>query len=201
VPEKEGAFLWLDRPYMSERSRMYFGQLGHDGILGWLKKQLAGWALSMNGLDPDSDRRDFVPEIYDERFELPNQATGRTGDAFGHGVVVCSCGLRSTRKSGCTETWKAGKAMAQAFQKFLKKVLWLGNRKWPIRWPIRNAVSRKTNEKRRFLVRECQPAASTQATLREIAKWLFYWKYAKTLSLFQSINYHSVPMNNTNESP
>jgi len=38
----------------------------------WLKKQRAGWALSMNGPGADSDGSDFVPEIYDERFELPN---------------------------------------------------------------------------------------------------------------------------------
>lgn len=35
----------------------------------WLKKQRAGWALSMNG---PADGEDSVPQIYDERFELPN---------------------------------------------------------------------------------------------------------------------------------
>ncbi len=54
---------------MPERSRLYFGRFDHDEFYGWLKKQRAGWALSMNGPVVGED---FVPEIYDERFELPN---------------------------------------------------------------------------------------------------------------------------------
>ena len=36
---------------------------------GSLRKQRAGWALSMNG---PADGDDSVPQIYDERFELQN---------------------------------------------------------------------------------------------------------------------------------
>ena len=54
---------------MPERPRLYFGQLGHEEFYGWLRKQRGGWALSMNG---PAEGEDFVPEIYDERYALPN---------------------------------------------------------------------------------------------------------------------------------
>lgn len=69
VFSRGGDFLYLDPPYMSERSRLYLGRFDRDEFFGWLKKQRAGWALSMNG---SADGKDFVLEIYDERFELPN---------------------------------------------------------------------------------------------------------------------------------
>jgi site-specific DNA-adenine methylase len=72
VFSRDGDFLYLDPPYKSERSRLYLGRFDHDEFYGWLKKQRAGWALSMNSPDSESDGEDFVPEIYDERFELPN---------------------------------------------------------------------------------------------------------------------------------
>ena len=64
-----GDFLYLDPPYKSERSRLYFGRFDHDEFFDWLRKQRGGWALSMNG---PAEGEDFVPEIYDERYELPN---------------------------------------------------------------------------------------------------------------------------------
>lgn len=69
VFSRDGDFLYLDPPYMSERSRLYLGRFDHDEFYGWLKKQRAGWALSMNG---PADGDDSVPQIYDERFELQN---------------------------------------------------------------------------------------------------------------------------------
>lgn len=44
----------------------------------------------MNGPDSESDGRVFVPELYDERYALPNgtSVVRRTGGAFRHGVVV-----------------------------------------------------------------------------------------------------------------
>lgn len=65
-------FLYHDPPFKSERSRLHVGRFDHDEIDAWLKKQRGGWALSMNASGGDSDGNDFVPEIYDERFELPN---------------------------------------------------------------------------------------------------------------------------------
>jgi hypothetical protein len=69
VFSRDGDFLYLDPPYKSERSRLYLGRFDHDEFYRWLKKQRAGWALSMNG---PADGDDSVPQIYDERFELQN---------------------------------------------------------------------------------------------------------------------------------
>lgn len=69
VFSRHGDFMYLDPPYRSERVRLYFGQFDNDEFFNWLKKQRAGWALSLNG---PAESGDFVPEIYDERFELPN---------------------------------------------------------------------------------------------------------------------------------
>ncbi len=72
VFSRHGDFTYLDPPYRSERERLYFGSFDHDEFFGWLKKQRAGWALSMNGPGANPNGSDFVPEIYDEQFELPN---------------------------------------------------------------------------------------------------------------------------------
>ncbi len=91
---RHGDFMYLDPPYRSERGRLYFGQFDHDEFFNWLKKQRAGWALSLNG---PAESGDFVPDIYDERFELPNgtsavrRISGRETPSITESLFVRRC--------------------------------------------------------------------------------------------------------------
>lgn len=73
VFSRAGDFLYLDPPYPSARAQLYQGRFNHGDFFVWLRKQRAGWALSLNGPDGDGKYRGEVPEdLFDERFALRN---------------------------------------------------------------------------------------------------------------------------------
>lgn len=62
-------FMYLDPPYKSERSRLYFGTFNHDEFFKWLSKQRGRWALSMGSLEEGQGSCD-VPKIYDQKISV-----------------------------------------------------------------------------------------------------------------------------------
>jgi len=66
-----GDFLYLDPPYASIRSHLFYGKFDLEPFFPWLAEQQGGYALSLNGFVGDEDRTVAVPEaLYDEHLQL-----------------------------------------------------------------------------------------------------------------------------------
>jgi len=73
IRPKQGDWIYLDPPYEAGNCRLYYGRFDHQRLFEWLGRQIAGYALSLNGFVGDEDRRLDVPKfLFDDHMLIEN---------------------------------------------------------------------------------------------------------------------------------
>lgn len=74
IQSEQGDYIYLDPPYATpDDFLIYFGMIDYEALWSWMRKQPAGYSLSLNGFKGDVDCTIDVPkDLYSSHIQVPN---------------------------------------------------------------------------------------------------------------------------------